>query len=56
MRPSGCRFHPRCPFAQQICEQVDPPLEPVKDPLTPQVSAACHFAETALYGQEGEVR
>ena len=23
--PSGCSFHPRCPYAQEICRTVDPP-------------------------------
>ncbi len=23
--PSGCRFHPRCPFAMDICKQKEPP-------------------------------
>ena len=24
--PSGCRFHPRCRYATEICSQVEPPL------------------------------
>ena len=39
--PSGCRFHPRCPMAQDICRQSVPPLEDVGDGQT----AACHFAK-----------
>jgi peptide/nickel transport system ATP-binding protein len=23
--PSGCRFHPRCPFAMDVCSQQTPP-------------------------------
>jgi oligopeptide/dipeptide ABC transporter ATP-binding protein len=29
--PSGCRFHPRCPVAMEICAQEDPPLYPLGD-------------------------
>jgi peptide/nickel transport system ATP-binding protein len=24
--PSGCRFHPRCPYAMEICSQEEPPV------------------------------
>lgn len=27
--PTGCRFHPRCPYAVQKCREVQPVLEPV---------------------------
>jgi peptide/nickel transport system ATP-binding protein len=26
--PSGCRFHPRCPLAMEVCRQASPPLLP----------------------------
>ena len=25
--PSGCAFHPRCPYAKDICRSMEPPLE-----------------------------
>jgi peptide/nickel transport system ATP-binding protein len=28
--PSGCRFHPRCPFAMPVCEQQAPPAFQVR--------------------------
>ena len=28
--PSGCRFHPRCDYATEICKQEKPPLEEKK--------------------------
>ncbi len=29
--PSGCRFHPRCPFAMPVCSTEAPPSFPVAD-------------------------
>jgi oligopeptide/dipeptide ABC transporter ATP-binding protein len=40
--PSGCPFHPRCPYAQPVCSTDRPPLRQI----TPASAAACHFAET----------
>lgn len=39
--PSGCYFHPRCPFAQDRC-RVE---EPVLRELSPGHEVSCHFAE-----------
>ena len=36
--PSGCRFHPRCDYATEICKQEKPPLEEKK----PGHWVACH--------------
>lgn len=41
--PPGCRFHPRCPFAKEVCVTTEPPLvEPVPGRLV-----ACHFWKEA---------
>lgn len=38
--PSGCYFHPRCPYAKEVCEKEPPSWEEV----APEHFAACHFA------------
>jgi peptide/nickel transport system ATP-binding protein len=31
-RPTGCHFHPRCPYVQESHRHVDPPLRPIEAP------------------------
>jgi oligopeptide/dipeptide ABC transporter ATP-binding protein len=38
--PSGCRFHPRCPFVMDVCRDKEPAFEPV---------AGDHLASCWLY-------
>jgi oligopeptide/dipeptide ABC transporter ATP-binding protein len=39
--PPGCKFHPRCPLATELCRAEHPPLREV----VPGRFAACHYAE-----------
>ncbi|MFQ5871314.1 MAG: ABC transporter ATP-binding protein [Candidatus Geothermarchaeales archaeon] len=50
--PSGCRFHPRCPYAKEYCREVKPALFQ-KDGGR---SVACHIygPEGHLWGSSGE--
>jgi peptide/nickel transport system ATP-binding protein len=41
--PSGCRFHPRCPYVMPICREKDPELTEV--PGVPDHLQACHLDE-----------
>ena len=42
--PSGCRFHPRCKHAMDICRKDFPPLVEIKSD---------HYVACYLYGKEG---
>jgi oligopeptide/dipeptide ABC transporter ATP-binding protein len=37
--PTGCRFNPRCAYAQEVCKQKEPPFEEA----SPGHFVACHF-------------
>ena len=39
--PAGCRFHPRCFMAQDLCSREEPALREIH----PGHWSACHFAE-----------
>jgi oligopeptide/dipeptide ABC transporter ATP-binding protein len=42
--PSGCRFHPRCPYATEKCTKEEPDWRE----LRPDHFVACHYAEKFL--------
>lgn len=44
--PTGCRFHPRCPYAWDLCSRVKPGLVE---------ASKGHFVACHLYGEEGRV-
>ena len=47
--PSGCRFHPRCRYAKEICKSE----APAADEIEPGHTVACHFArELSLEGAQ----
>jgi len=47
--PSGCAFHPRCPYARDICRVTVPPQQVVGEGRT----SACHSAKEVLHGSRG---
>jgi oligopeptide transport system ATP-binding protein len=43
--PAGCRFHPRCAFATDICRQAEPELRTLSLEGCASHQVACHLAE-----------
>src|SRR3989442_16004402 len=39
--PTGCRFHPRCPFKRDICVESEPEMRTIEQ----NHAVSCHFAE-----------
>jgi len=50
--PSACRFHPRCPYATEICRTVEPPLSEYANGHL----AACHHPLNLTAGQIAAAR
>jgi oligopeptide/dipeptide ABC transporter ATP-binding protein len=42
--PAGCRFHPRCPVAEERCRLADPQLRVPAAATSPEHQAACLLA------------
>ena len=51
--PRACRFHTRCPKAQSICSEVEPPLEHKGGS---ERHVACHFPLTEAEAEQILVR
>jgi peptide/nickel transport system ATP-binding protein len=54
LRPSGCAFHPRCPFVRERHKQVDPTLEPVQG--NPEHEVACLLSQQTRSDLWGRLR
>ncbi len=49
--PAACRFHPRCPYVEEVCRVDAPALREWK----PGRFAACHFAEKVFEENKGKI-
>jgi oligopeptide transport system ATP-binding protein len=45
--PPGCRFHPRCPHAMDVCRRTAPPLSKYGE-----THVACHLMDPATAGAD----
>jgi len=54
--PSGCRFHPRCPKARELCSQQEPVLEVQAGDMATHLTA-CHYpvAQGEVFARAGRV-
>ena len=48
--PPGCRFHTRCPYAEERCRREEPPLQQVE----PGQWVACHLRQPAMLAMKGQ--
>ncbi|GAA0562921.1 ABC transporter ATP-binding protein [Actinomadura livida] len=54
--PRGCRFHPRCPYAQRgVCDTDEPPLEPVGDGRTSRCVRRADLRLTGIGADTGGI-
>jgi len=42
--PTGCSFHPRCIYAKEICNSIEPSLTNISEDSQKEHYVACHFA------------
>ncbi len=49
--PSGCYFHPRCPYAQPVCREQEPAFADVGG----EHFVSCHFSQTLQLRGVGEI-
>ena len=47
--PTGCAFHPRCPYRQDDCVTEAPALDAISD----ERGSACHYWREVLDGSRG---
>lgn len=50
--PTGCRFHPRCPYAEEICHQRAPPLLDVETGTSMAPLERAHGASCLAYDDD----